>query len=82
MNIKILGTGCPNCIKLANMFNEAVKELGVEAQIEKVTDTNSFPDYGVWLTPGIIINGQVKLQGKMPTLATIKGWIKTEESKT
>jgi small redox-active disulfide protein 2 len=81
MNIKILGTGCPNCLKLAEMCQEAVAELGVDAQIEKITDTNRFPDFGVWLTPGVIINDQVKLQGKMPTIATLKGWIKAEAGK-
>lgn len=76
MLITILGTGCPNCIKLEAMCHEAVAELNINAKIEKITDVNQFPDYGVWLSPGLIINGQLKIQGKMPTPATLKGWIK------
>jgi small redox-active disulfide protein 2 len=76
MNIKVLGPGCPNCLRLEAMCREAVAELGIDANIEKITDVSSFPNYGVWLSPGLIINGQLKLQGKMPTPATLKGWIK------
>jgi len=59
------------------MCREVVTELGIDAKIEKITDINLFPSYGVWLTPGLIINGQLKIQGKMPTPATLKGWIKS-----
>lgn len=76
MNITILGPGCPNCLKLEAMCHEVVAELGIDANIKKVIDVNTFGDYGVWLTPGLVINGEVKLQGKMPTISTLKGWIK------
>lgn len=76
MKITILGPGCPNCLRLEAMCREIVNELGIEAEIEKIVDVNLFPNYGVWLSPGIIINGQLKLQGKMPTQATLTGWIK------
>jgi small redox-active disulfide protein 2 len=76
MIITILGTGCPNCRKLEAMCHEAVAELGIEANIEKITNVNHFSDFGVWLTPAVSINGEVKIQGKMPTIATLKGWIK------
>lgn len=76
MNISILGTGCTNCKKLEAMCHEAVTELGIEANIVKVTNANHFSDFGVWLTPAISINGEVKVQGKMPTKATLVGWIK------
>lgn len=76
IEIKVLGPGCPNCIKLEAMCHEVVAELGIEAKIEKITNVNRFSDLGVWLTPGIIINGIVKLQGKMPTKSTLMGWVK------
>ena len=76
MEIKVLGPGCPNCLRLEAMCKDIVEELGVEAKIEKITDVNRFADYGVWLAPGVIINGQLKVQGKMPTLPTLRGWIK------
>lgn len=76
MNIKVLGPGCPTCLRLEAMCSEIVNELGIEVKIEKITDVNQFPCYDVWLTPGLIMNGQLKIQGKMPTPATLKGWIK------
>jgi small redox-active disulfide protein 2 len=77
MEIKVLGPGCPNCLRLEAMCHDAIAELGIDAEIEKITDINQFPSYGVWLSPGLIINGQLKIQGKMPTPATLKGWIKS-----
>lgn len=76
MDIKVLGPGCPNCLRLEAMCHEVAEELGIDANIEKITDLNRFSDFGVWLSPGLIINGQLKIQGKMPTMATIRGWIK------
>lgn len=77
MEIKVLGPGCPNCLRLEAMCREIVDELGINAKVEKITDVNLFPSYGVWLSPGLIINGELKIQGKMPTPATLKGWIKS-----
>jgi small redox-active disulfide protein 2 len=76
MNITVIGPGCPNCKKLEAMCHEVVTELGIDANIEKITKVNHFSDFGVWLTPALSINGEVKVQGKMPTLSTLKGWIK------
>lgn len=79
MTITILGSGCPNCKKLEAMCHEATAKLGINAQIEKVTETNLFGNYGVWLTPGLIINDELKVQGKLPTTATLEGWIRNAE---
>jgi small redox-active disulfide protein 2 len=76
MKITILGPGCTNCRKLEAMCHEVVAELKIDAQIEKITNINHFSDYGVWLTPALSINGEVMLQGKMPTKPTLLGWIK------
>lgn len=77
IDVKVLGPGCINCYKLEAMCREVIAELGVEANIEKITNVNHFSDFGVWLTPGLIINGEVKVQGKMPLRSTLVGWLKS-----
>ena len=75
MKIKILGTGCPKCKKLTGVTEEAVNELGVSAEIIKVTDINKIIDYGVMVTPALVIEGDVKMAGKIPEKEEIKRWI-------
>ncbi|MHC4157608.1 MAG: thioredoxin family protein [Planctomycetota bacterium] len=70
--IQILGTGCPKCKKLAENTETAVKELGIEYQIEKVTDISEIMKFGVMLTPALAIDGQVKVSGKVLTVQNIK----------
>ncbi len=81
LDIKILGTGCPNCIKLENLCQEVVKEKNLEANIEKVTDMNKFMDYGVMLTPGLVVNGKILSQGKIPVKNTLESWLEKEAEK-
>ncbi len=76
LDIIVLGPGCANCIRLGNMCRETVEKEGIEANILKVTETDKFADYGIFLTPGLIINGKVVLSGKMPTQATLENWIR------
>jgi small redox-active disulfide protein 2 len=75
LEIKILGTGCPNCIRLENMCREVVAENNLEATIEKVTNVDDFWKYGVMLTPALILNGNLLLQGKLPTRHTLVHWL-------
>jgi len=75
MTIKILGTGCAKCDKLEAMVKQAVDALNCEAKIEKVKDLNEIMDYGVMMTPGLVINEQVKIAGKIPSIDQIKTWI-------
>jgi len=75
MKIEILGTGCPKCKKLTELTEEAVNELAVSAEITKVTDINKIIDYGVMVTPALVINGEVKVVGKIPAKEEIKNWI-------
>lgn len=75
LNIKIIGTGCPNCEKLENLCNEVVRKENLDAQIDKVTDINKFGDYGVMITPGLVVNGKVLSQGKIPVKSTLKNWL-------
>ena len=65
--IEILGTGCPKCTKLAENATEAAKALGIEHQLDKVTDINEIMKFGVMMTPALVIDGQVKVVGKVPT---------------
>ena len=75
MKIEILGTGCPKCKKLAELTEEAVNELGVSAEIIKVTNINKIIDYGVMVTPALVIDGDVKVAGKIPSKVEIINWI-------
>jgi len=79
MKIEILGTCCPKCKKLHELSEEAVKELGVSAEIIKVTDINKIIDYGVMVTPALVVDGDVKVAGKIPGKQEITDWIKEKK---
>ena len=74
--IQILGTGCPKCKKLAENTETAAKALGIECAIEKVTDINEILKFGVMLTPALVVDGQVKVAGKVPSADEIKPFLK------
>jgi len=76
MNIKILGSGCASCKKLQSLTEEAVKELGVDATIEKVDDFAKIMGYGVMKTPAIVVDEVVKASGRIPGKDEIKGYLK------
>jgi small redox-active disulfide protein 2 len=65
MIIKILGSGCPKCKKLEKNAREAVEQAGVEAEVEKVTDMNDIMDYGVMMTPALVIDEKVVSAGRV-----------------
>ena len=73
--IQILGTGCPKCKKLVENVKEAVKELGVECDIEKVTKINEIMKFGVMVTPALAVDGEVKVVGKVASPDEIKGML-------
>mgnify|MGYP002635001467 CR=1 FL=1 len=75
INIKVVGSGCPNCQKLEAQCKEVVTENNIEAEINKVTDINQFADLGVMMTPGLIVDGKVLSQGKIPTKSTLQHWL-------
>lgn len=66
MEIKILGTGCAKCTKLEELTRKVVAENNIEANVEKVEDIQEILDYGVMMTPGLVINGNVVLKGQLP----------------
>jgi small redox-active disulfide protein 2 len=72
MEIKVLGPGCPKCQTLEKNTKDAVAELSIDAQIEKVTDINEIANYGVFMTPGLVVDGEVKLVGKVASKNEIK----------
>ena len=75
MEIKVLGPGCPKCQQTEKRVKEAVAEAGVDARIEKVIDVMEIAKCGVFLTPAVIVDGEVKSVGKIPEKQEIKNWI-------
>ena len=65
--LQILGTGCPKCKKLAENTEAAAKALGMDYTLEKVTDISKILKFGVMITPALVVDGQVKLVGKVPS---------------
>ena len=75
MKIAILGTGCATCNKLEDTVRQAVKETGIDAQIDHIKDIKQIMAYGVMTTPALVIDGVVKAAGKIPMLTDIKQMI-------
>lgn len=76
MDIKVLGPGCPKCRQTESIVREAVAEAGVSATVEKVTDIMKIAGYGVFGTPAVIVDGEVKSVGKIPARADVLKWLK------
>jgi small redox-active disulfide protein 2 len=70
--IKVLGPGCANCVNLEKATRQAVADLGLDATIEKVTDYPTILGYGVMSTPGLVVDEQVVLAGRVPTAAQLR----------
>ena len=82
MEIKVLGPGCANCNRMEELAKNAVKELGIDAKVEKITDIGQIVMHGILSTPGLIINGKIKHSGKpLPGLDKVKELIKGEAVK-
>ncbi|MCK5078498.1 MAG: TM0996/MTH895 family glutaredoxin-like protein [Bacteroidales bacterium] len=75
MNIKVLGTGCPKCNSLEKLTRKAVKESGINADIEKVDDIMKIMEYGIMKTPALVINGEVKISGRLPSEKELKEFL-------
>ena len=72
MKIQIIGIGCAKCRQTEANAREAIKNLGIDAEVEKITDVNEIADFGIISTPGLAVDGNVKFSGKVPTVAEIK----------
>jgi small redox-active disulfide protein 2 len=75
MEIKVLGPGCSKCQQTEKIVKEAIAEAGISANVEKVTDMMAIAGYGVFGTPAVVINGEVKSVGKIPKKDEIKKWL-------
>ena len=77
MKIQILGTGCPKCNKLTETAEAAAKELGIDYDLEKVTDIEQILSFGIMMTPALVVDGQVKIVGKVPTVEETKAFLQS-----
>jgi small redox-active disulfide protein 2 len=73
--IKVLGPGCSNCVKVAQIAQQAVNYLNVEAQVEKVTEVPEIMKYGLLATPGLVINEKLVCAGRIPSVAEVTTWV-------
>lgn len=79
MEIRILGAGCPRCNEVEKRTLNALTELNVAADVQKVKNINEIAKYGVFGTPGLVMNGKIKSSGRIPSLEEIKTWIQQEK---
>jgi small redox-active disulfide protein 2 len=68
----VLGPGCPRCDTLAKLTRQAADQLGIDYQLEKLTDIKQFMHYGLMMTPGLVVDGELKVQGKVPSVDELK----------
>jgi len=73
--LQILGSGCPKCRMLADHTEEAARALGLEYTIEKVTDINDIVAFGIMSTPALVVDGEVRVSGRVPTAEAIKAFL-------
>ena len=76
MKIQVLGTGCAKCELMASQAERAVSELGLDANVEKVTDINEILAFGVMMTPALVIDGEVRVVGRVPALDDLKDMLR------
>lgn len=76
LNIKILGSGCANCKRLEAVARKVVSDLGLDVEIEKVTDFNEIMKWPILSTPGLVVNEKVVSAGHIPSESEIAGWLK------
>jgi small redox-active disulfide protein 2 len=72
MKLQILGTGCAKCKNLATATEQAAQALGVPYELEKITDLKQIMSFGVMVTPALVVNGKVKVSGKVPSVDDLK----------
>ncbi len=75
LKIKVLGAGCARCKELEKMCFNVAAENNIDADIQKITDIKEIMSYGIMQTPGLVINGKVKLSGKLPSASTLLNWM-------
>ncbi|AFC99716.1 small redox-active disulfide protein 2 [Methanocella conradii HZ254] len=78
MKVQIYGTGCAKCNMLEKAAKQAISEMGIKAEVVKVSDINQIVEAGILATPGFAVEGEVKSMGRVPSLDEIKKWIKAK----
>ena len=73
--VQVLGTGCLKCRKLVETTETAAQALGIEYELEKVTDINAIMGFGVMMTPALVVDGDVKVSGKVPSVEEVKSML-------
>ena len=73
--IQVLGPGCPNCERLAGLIDRVARELGIEFELQKVTEISEIVQFGVMATPGLVLDGKVLVSGRVPSESEIKEWL-------
>lgn len=76
MKIEIFGSGCAKCQKTEQEVSKIVNQLGIDAAIEHITDIDTIVDRGVMLTPAVFVDGEKKLEGKVPKASDIEKWLR------
>jgi small redox-active disulfide protein 2 len=72
LKLQILGTGCSKCETLALWVDETARDLGLEFELEKISDIDQITDFGIMSTPGLVVNGKVMAAGRLPSKAELK----------
>ncbi len=75
MKIEVVGPGCPKCQKTEELVRKVINEKGIDAEIEHITDLNEMSSRGVLMTPAVIVDGDTKVSGKVPTEEEIRSWL-------
>jgi small redox-active disulfide protein 2 len=75
VKVEVLGVGCSKCNKLYELIKDIIAKNGIDADVSKVEDLKKFSDYGVFMTPGLVIDGEVKAAGKVPKEKEILRWL-------
>jgi small redox-active disulfide protein 2 len=73
--VQVLGPGCPKCVELAKRAQEAAQAVGGDIQVEKITELNKIMSFGVFMTPALVVDGEVMVVGKVPSVDEIKKMI-------
>ncbi len=75
MKIKILGVGCPKCERVEKNVKKVVDDIGIPLEVEKITDIVDMMEYGIMMTPALVVNNEIKCQGRVPSIEEIKSWL-------
>lgn len=73
--IVVLGPGCPRCERLAATAKQAADQLGIQYELSKIADIKRFVEFGLMMTPGLVVDGELKVQGRVPSLDEVKAML-------